>query len=83
MDMMGQFAKDLRGFQNLAGLTSQNQCGWVVVHDRTEYDRQRIVGALPAACPLRAETYQVPPDMSASGQGTSPTCPYVIISAVR
>ena len=31
MDMMGRFAKDLRGFQNLAGLTSQNHCGRVIV----------------------------------------------------
>ena len=31
MDMMGRFAKDLRGFQNLAGLTSQNHCGRILV----------------------------------------------------
>jgi len=31
MDMMGRFAKDLRGFENLAGLTSQNHCGQALV----------------------------------------------------
>jgi len=31
MVMMGRFAKDLRGFENLAGITGQNHCGQVVV----------------------------------------------------
>jgi len=69
MDMTGRFAKDLRGFQNLAGLTSQNHCGEVLVPYRNDSGRREIAGAVLCDCPVRAGTCPPDPDMSHPGEG--------------